>query len=144
MHAAALEDILYCPLLLGMLEFVAAAIKMLVGDLLFARFAVSLVMDGDNCFQLAASERHKPRAQGCLATNTTAHLSILPTFFLDKVWNQNKVIFFCFCILLSIVVIFVRPFITCLFSSPLQKIGCPGLLRCWQLNCCCAAAAALT
>ena len=123
MHAAPPEDILHCPLLLGMLEFVAAAIKMLVGALLFARFAVSLVMDGDNCFQLAASERHKPGAGGCLAWRHQHHR---PPFnsaniFLEKVWNQNKVIFLCLCFLLSIVVTFARPFITCLFSSPLQK-----------------------
>ena len=51
------------PLLLGMLEFVAAAIKMLVQFLLFARLAVRPLMDGDNCFQLARA-RHAGIVRG--------------------------------------------------------------------------------
>ena len=53
------------PLLLGMLEFVAAAIKMLVQFLLFARLAVRILMDGDNCFQLARA-RHTGIVRGSL------------------------------------------------------------------------------
>ena len=65
-HAAALEDIL-----VGMVECVGGDIEMLVEDLLFAKSAVSLVMDGDNCFQLAASETSPRPSQA--PPNTSHH-----------------------------------------------------------------------
>ena len=56
---------------MGMVECVGGDIEMLVEDLLFARSAVSLVMDGDNCFQLAASETSPRPSQA--PPNTSHH-----------------------------------------------------------------------
>ena len=96
-HAAPLEDILHCPVVAGWYAGICCCRYWNVGvDLLFARFAVRPLMDGDNCFQLAL-ERHRRWAAWRHQHRPPFNSA---NIFLDKVRNQNKVIFLGLCFLL--------------------------------------------